>query len=513
MSFLYPSWLWLLIPLILYGYLRAPRRLKSITHILIAALILIALSRPRIAHTLQPATLEARDILIALDLSYSMRAQDIPPSRYAFARRTIEALLDADTQDNIMLIAFTTNPLILAPPTTDHALVATALRALDPENILTKGTSLERLFALIGTLPPLHREVILITDGGEERDLTRLLKYLDKNDMTLHILAMGTKEGTTIPLPGGKALKDAQQHLVISRLNPLLEQVASQTGGSYTLPQSTPEATAQTLLSHIAEGERSTITKTQRGYTELYQVPLLFAVVLLLALYTRASRYLLLLFALAHIPLEASMLEEWQLAHAYDLYAQGDYNQSLALLKRIETPSLQQRYALASACYRMGAYERALALYRTIRTTSPVLKQKLYYNIANTYAQLHTYDKAKVYYTKALQLGEDADALHNLKVVTFAAAQKKQAGRTLPRSEGAQSKGASEEMTASKKEEGDSQNSGAGSGGGGEKRAKASAKEEKRLLLPDKKNETKQPLGSKVYELINKGYIREKQPW
>ena len=514
MSFLYPSLLWLLIPLILYGYFSTPRTLKHTVHLLIMALILVALSRPRIAHHMQPAQIAARDILVALDVSYSMRAEDIAPNRYDFARRTIEALITEDAKDNVMLIAFTTNPLILAPPTTDHALVSTALHALDPDNILTKGTSLKRLFEQIAALPPLHREVVLITDGGEERDLATLLNTIGQSDTTLHILAMGTEAGTTVPLQGGEALKDTQGHLVISRINPLLKTLAAQTGGTYTTPGSDPKATAHTLLKQIIQSDTSLrkITRLKQGYSEYYQLPLLLALLLLLMLYTRASRYLVLLFALLHLPLQASVWESWQLHHAYTLYAQGDYNQSKALLENISHPSLQQRDALAASYYRLGAFQKAADLYRTIRTTSPKIKQRLYYNTANAYAKLGRYTKAKIYYTKALQLGEDADALHNLQLVTFLLEHTKAHGRTLPKSQGEQGKAPTAEMTPNKKDSEDNQRSGSGSGGGGDRRTKDSAASKKRLLLPNKEA-PKQPLGSKVYELINKGYIHEKQPW
>ena len=103
-----------------------------------------------------------------------MKATDISPTRYDFAKETIAALLQENPGDNIMLIAFTTNPLLLSPPTTDHALINIALANLNPEFILTKGTSLEKLFKRLASMKMGQKNLILMTDGGEEENLEKL---------------------------------------------------------------------------------------------------------------------------------------------------------------------------------------------------------------------------------------------------------------------------------------------------------------------------------------------------
>jgi len=512
MSLLYPTFLWLLIPLGMFWLFLRPRSLHAFVHMLILALLILALSRPQIEGGIRPETIQGREIIIALDVSYSMRAQDLSPDRYGYAKETIKALLAQNPKDRFMLIAFTTNPLLLSPPTSDHALVTTALEALDLDNILTKGTSLSKLLQKIVSFKKQAVEIVLITDGGEEHDLNKPSGILEKSNIRLHILATGSKAGATIPLPDGTLLKDKKGHLVISRINPLLARLARSTGGSYDLAEGTAAQSAARLSERFMQADTSA-QKMRRMATELYFYPLLLAIVLFLMAHTRAARYLLLLFVLMGLPLEAGFFDGLSLQKAYARYNAADYNRTLEILAHIDTPSVQQRYAQASTLYRLGAYKEAIARYRSIRSTDAKLKQHLYYNIANAYAMLKAYDKARIYYTKVLQLGEDADALHNLSVVARLEAQKESLGIAHPKSQGAQSDttGTLEEKSnenASKESSG-----GSGAGGGGEGTHKNTPQPPKRGKLLLDKESTPQPLSSKAYELINKGYIRETQPW
>jgi len=517
MSLLYPQLFWLFIPLGVLAYILKPRSLVQSGHLVILGLIIIALSRPQLDRGIEESPVDAKNILIALDVSYSMRAQDIKPDRYSYAKETIHSVLSQNQKDNIMLIAFTSNPLILAPPTTDHPLILTALDALEPKNILTKGTSLEKLFKQIASLKKVHRDVILITDGGEENSLTKLQQALQESDSRLIILAMGTRKGTTIPTENGTMLKDRAHRLVISRINPILKQLAETTGGVYLTASSSPEESAEAIQKALNSNESDTTRthKQHHTYTELYVIPLLLATLLFFMLHTHFSRYLLLLAALAHLPLEASLFDAWQMHRAYHAYEQQAYEKSLTLLERVETPSLQQRYALASAHYNMGHYTKARRLYRAIRTTSPKIKQQLFYNIANTYALEGVYDKAVIYYTKALQLGKDPDAAYNLTLV-MRQKQKKdtQLGIAHPKSQSDQSSNsdAQESDKEQNKERKEDQPS-SGSGSGGQYTQKSNKEKEKKGQLKLDEKAVPQPLSSKVYELINKGYIRETQPW
>ena len=510
MTLLYPSFLWLLLPLTLLLWNR-PRKVIHVIHLIVLMLIVVTLSRPVQEEALQEASIEAKDIIIALDVSYSMKATDISPTRYDFAKESISALLQANPGDNIMLIAFTTNPLLLSPPTTDHALINVALENLNPEFILTKGTSLEKLFKKLSSMKIGHKNLVLITDGGEEKNLEKLTALVENANISLTVLALGTTQGTTIQNKDGSLLKDKEDNLVISRINPLLASLASSVSGAYFTPSSTAKATAENLndaLQNNADKAQS-VEKMQRHYLELYQIPLSLALLLFIMVHTRAVKYLIILFTLLGVQAEASMLDNYHLNQAYKSYQGSDFNETKQQIKQIKVRSLQSHMLLANTYYKQRAFKRAIQTYKSIRSTSPQIKQQLYYNIANAYAMLESYDKAKTYYTKALQLGEDKDAKHNLHLVALLSDTKSaDLGIAHPKSQdSSSSKSESQEESKESKSEDEPSS---GSGGGGE--SQTQKEPEKSKLLSDGAQE-QHPLGSKVYELINKGYIREKQPW
>ena len=511
MTLLYPSFLWLLIPLAILLW-KHTNKIVHLVHIIILMLILLSLARPVQEQSLQLSSIQAKDIIIALDVSYSMRAKDLLPTRYEFAKETIKVLLEKNPSDNIMLMAFTTNPLLLSPPTTDHALINIALQSLNPEFILTKGTSLEKLFIHLSSMQLSQKNLILITDGGEESDVNKLIPLLIDTDVSLTILALGSKQGTTIENKDGSLLKDKQGNLVISRINPLLEDLAYGAKGTYLSASSSSAATANSLNNILRKNNTKAeiIKKIQHHYAERYQWPLLLALILFLMLHTRAIKYLFILFTLFGLQVQASFIDTYHLNQAYKSYDKQDFSTVKEHLKKIQTRSLQSQITLANAYYKEGKYTQAIKVYKSIQSTSAKIKQQLYYNIANAYTKLEAYDKAKTYYTKALQLGDDEDAAHNLACIALLHDRKEGAlGIAHPKSQGgASSKSEMKEDKKKKTQEEDASSS--GSGGGGEK---SMQKDQKKNRLPMNVHAKPQPLGSKVYELINKGYIHENHPW
>ena len=432
--------------------------------------------------------------------------------RYDFAKETISALLKESPADNIMLIAFTSNPLLLSPPTTDHTLINVALQSLNPEYILTKGTSLEKLFKKLASMKMGHKNLILMTDGGEEDDLAKLTGLVAESDIALTVLALGTTQGITVTKEDGTLLKDKEGNLVISRINPLLKSLASSVSGSYITPSSTALATANDLSDALEANEAKAehVQKMQRHYLELYQIPLALALLLFFMLHTRAVKYLFILFSLLGMHAQASMLDDYHLTLAYKNYQKSDFNSTRRHLKQIENASLQSQMALGNAYYKQRAFKKAIKTYSSIRSTSADIKQALYFNIANAYAMLKSYDKAKIYYTKTLQLGTDADAAHNLRLVALLS-DKKSASLGIAHPKSQDSSSSKSESSEEEKDETRSEDDpSSGSGGGGESQTKE--KQEKKQLVSNE-SEEQHPLSSKVYELINEGYIREKQPW
>jgi len=507
MTFLYPLFLWLIVPLFLLLWHNKSGFIVRI-HLILLILLFLSLSRPVQEKSLQLSNMKAKDIIIALDVSYSMQATDVFPNRYAFAKKTIKAFLAQNPRTNVMLIAFTTNPLLLSPPTTDHTLINIALQSLNPEYILTKGTSLQALFKKLHTWELGEKNLILMTDGGDEKNIKTLIPYVEKSKLSLTVLAMGSKVGTTLKTKKGSLLKDENNNLVVSRINPLLEALVTATHGSYLTASTSAESTAKVLSSTISKQQNKQIQKMQHHYKEWYPFPLGLAIFLFLFVHTRGIKYLIVLFTFIGVHTQASVLDDYRLYHAYALYTKKEYKKSEQLLQKITHASLQSTWALANNYYKQGKYKKAIDTYKALRSSSVSIKQGIYYNIANAYSKLASYDKAKIYYTKALQLGKDNDARYNLARIALLHNKKDASlGIAHPKSQGANTHKSKNQDTPDKNQE-DKPSSGSGSGG-----KQHNKSEKKKIQLMQDKNKQKQPLSSKVYDLINKGYIRETQPW
>lgn len=217
------------------------------------------------------------------------------------------------------------------------------------------------------------------------------------------------------------------------------------------------------------------------------------------------------LLILLPIYLNASILEDNYLSKAYESYHFKDYNSSKIYIKKIKKISLQSQIALANIEYKEANYKEAIKLYKSIKSKLPKIKQLLYYNIGNSYAKIKEYENAKIYYAKVLQLGDDEDAKNNLKIIALLKDKKdSNLGIAHPKSQNSSST-KSENNQNDKKKNREEDKPTAGSSGDGKSSKKEDMKSKK--LLSSKKEEKKHPLSSKVYELINEGYIYEKKPW
>ncbi len=508
MTLLYPSLLWLLIPVAILAY--SSHGLRERTHLLILALLTLSLARPAVQQGAGEKAILSRNIVIAFDISYSMRAADIAPTRYEYARETIRSLLDISPADHISLIAFTTNPLLLSPATTDHRLIKQALESIEPHNILTKGTSIGALLRKVVSAAPPHATLVLITDGGEESDAARAAAQLKGSGISLVILPLATTVGTSIRDEDGKMLKDESGNIIISRLNPMLSHLASLTRAIVVSPSSPQESARQIYTAIESQGEGELLSKQSRNTVELYIVPLFIAMALFLLLHTRAVRYLIIALAFAGVEANASMWDTLTLSRGLSAYEAGDYNRSLTLTQKIEHPTLQSAMLTAATYYRLGAYEEAIAVYEQIRSTSEETKHDIYHNLGNCYAKINSYKKAREYYTRALALRYDEETLHNLSLIAHKSDALAPSLSTPP-------SGDTDKNTASKEgEEDKSDKSGGNSESGGSSGAtpkKKKDKKEEKTALKESSAPQKQPLSSKVYDLINEGYIYEKKPW
>ena len=256
-------------------------------------LMVAALCRPQWGH--EPLAQESRggDILVALDVSRSMLADDLGPNRLAAAKQALRGLLGRLQGDRIGLIAFAGSAFQVCPLTSDYGAFADVLAEAGSATIPLGGTSLaaplreaRRVFTGYAGR---GKTLILISDGEDHAtadhggDLAAAAQALRGVGVTLHSVAAGSAAGGLIPLAGGEFLKNGRGVIVRSRMQAApLRHLASAGGGRHYDLSSDPGALESLYATELSAREGAAIQGTRRRLADRYQYPLVLALVLLL---------------------------------------------------------------------------------------------------------------------------------------------------------------------------------------------------------------------------------------
>ncbi len=503
MSFVNAYFLWILLPLTVYFFRgKKQQSLQQYLRWIALFFLVLAMARPVLVQHKSKETLPAHSIIVALDLSVSMNADDIQPSRAKASRATIKAFLEANLYDQISLIGFTINPLLLSPSTTDHKLIGVALDAMRSEYLLTKGTDLKKLLEKVAAFPDKEKMLLLFSDGGDEPVDEELVEFAKESNIEVLVVAMATQSGSTISDKNGDVLKDKAGHIVVSKFNSSVGALGK------VVPFEGVASTVSNIQTWIEEQKslEDGVTRESRSYFELFFVPAFLALVFLFLSATRFSLKVVALLALLNIPLQAGDLHS-----AYEHYENEEYNATLEELSDIEPKTLESQLALGNTYYKLKKYKKAKSIFKTLKSTNLKIKQQVLYALGNCEAKMAYYEKAKNYYVKALQLGEDNDTLHNLElVIFFKDRDSSKVGFTNPNSAEASNSATELEETEEEKPSSSKEEKSGSSGGGGSKKSKNSTV---KVVKSTEASKSKREMSSKAYDLINEGYIREQKPW
>ncbi len=209
------------------------------------AFIIIGLANLQVGTKLEKVKREGVDVMIALDVSKSMDAEDVKPSRLAKAKRAISELIDNLDNDRIGLIAFAGDAYLQLPLTTDFSAAKLFLSTISTKIVSKQGTAIGAAIKLAEKSFPkndkLHRALIMITDGeNHEDDAAGAAEDAAKQGIIIHTIGIGTLEGSPIPIfKRGQQVdfvRDNQGSVVVTKLNPeMLEQIANASNGKFIL--------------------------------------------------------------------------------------------------------------------------------------------------------------------------------------------------------------------------------------------------------------------------------------
>lgn len=250
-------------------------------------ILIFMIARPQVGSRISHEKREGIEVLIALDISNSMLAQDVIPSRLEKSKLLIEDLVDHFTNDKVGLVVFAGDAFVQLPITNDYVSAKMFLQNINPSLITTQGTDLARAISLSQSCftqrEHIGRAIIVITDGEDhEGGALEVAREAYKKGINVFILGVGTSKGAPIPDGNGGYLKDNSGQTVLSALNEqMCQQVAKAGNGVYIHVDNTSDAQERLNkeLSKLQSGISDTVVYSE--YNEQFQI---FGIILLLLL-------------------------------------------------------------------------------------------------------------------------------------------------------------------------------------------------------------------------------------
>lgn len=229
------------------------------------------------------------DVMVALDVSNSMLAQDVKPNRLERAKQALNKIIEKMGDNRMGLVVFAGQAFLQMPVTADLTAAKLYVSNASPDAIPTQGTvigdALRLCNASLDTKEKKYKAVILISDGeGHDEKVLDAVKELQDNGVVVHTIGIGSPDGAPIIEPGTNDYKkDGSGNTVVSKLNEKqLQEIASQTQGSYHLFLTADEV-ANAIMGSLNQMEKKqTGGASERSYSSYYQWFLLVAFILLL---------------------------------------------------------------------------------------------------------------------------------------------------------------------------------------------------------------------------------------
>ncbi|MEE4176937.1 MAG: VWA domain-containing protein [Bacteroides sp.] len=207
------------------------------------SMLVLALADPMVGSRMQEAKREGIDVMIALDVSRSMLAEDIKPNRLERAKMAVSRLIDRLDNDRVGLVVFAGNAITQVPVTSDHSAAKMILRTVNTNSVAVQGTALgsaiERSLASFSGEKLENKVIIVISDGENHLDdPVEQARLASEQGVVIHTVGIGTPAGAPIPLYRGDQLsgflRDNQGNTVVSRYDEAtLRGIADATGGVF----------------------------------------------------------------------------------------------------------------------------------------------------------------------------------------------------------------------------------------------------------------------------------------
>lgn len=252
------------------------------------AVLIVMLARPQMGSKISHEKRNGIEAIICMDISNSMRAQDVVPSRLDKSKMLVENMVDHFTNDKIGLVVFAGDAFVQLPITSDYVSAKMFLQNIDPSLIQTQGTDIARAINVamhsFTKQDKVGRAIIVITDGEDhEGGALEAAKAAKKAGINVFILGIGSTKGSPIPMGDGNYMKDNSGNTVMSALNEdMCKQIAQAGSGTYIHVDNTSDAQDELndQLTKLQQGETNSVIYSE--YNEQFQFFAILALIILI---------------------------------------------------------------------------------------------------------------------------------------------------------------------------------------------------------------------------------------
>lgn len=277
------------------GVSRVRNHLKFTLFIMALTLIIFAAARPQFGSKLREEKSEGVEMMIAVDVSNSMLAEDFEPSRLERTKYAIDRLFDGLRQERVGVIVFAGESKVQLPITSDYRMAQAFAKRISPDLVSEQGTSIGKALSMammsFAQDSDRSRAVILITDGEtHDSNALEVAKQAAEQGVKIFTIGIGTPEGAPIRI-AGDFIRDEKGEMVVSKLNEtMLEEIASMSGGAY-VRASKHSIGLEEIVQRINEMEKSEMTSLRfEEYNEQFHYLLWVALALLLVEFALLDR-------------------------------------------------------------------------------------------------------------------------------------------------------------------------------------------------------------------------------
>lgn len=218
----------------------SPRRVRNkfILLMVVFALLIAALAQPQFGAKLREVKRSGVEIMLAVDVSRSMLAEDFKPNRLERTKNAVSRLVEQLEKDRVGMVVFAGDAFIQLPITSDYVSAKTFIRTISPDIVPVQGTSLSKAIELasrsFSEQSQKSRAIILVSDGeSHDDDPIAAAQAAKEKGIIIYTVGIGTPEGAPIAIDG-EMMKDEEGNMVVTKLSEeTLQQIAVLTGGAY----------------------------------------------------------------------------------------------------------------------------------------------------------------------------------------------------------------------------------------------------------------------------------------